>query len=96
MWQSNVCGTPAFAMTGLGWTSSTGSMRGTGRAGGGMLGGQQGKMLEGGNAYLEASFPKLDHLVRTRIAGCYSALRGGQSLRLETRAARSPVSSSGP
>ena len=36
-------------------------------AGGGMRGGRQGKMLEGGNAYLDASFPKLDHLVRARI-----------------------------
>jgi cyclophilin family peptidyl-prolyl cis-trans isomerase len=36
-------------------------------AGGGMRGGQQGKMLAGGNAYLDASFPKLDRLVRARI-----------------------------
>ena len=36
-------------------------------AGGGMRGGQQGKMLEGGNAYLDASFPKLDRLVRARV-----------------------------
>jgi cyclophilin family peptidyl-prolyl cis-trans isomerase len=36
-------------------------------AGGGMRGGQQGKMLEGGNAHLDASFPKLDHLVRARV-----------------------------
>jgi cyclophilin family peptidyl-prolyl cis-trans isomerase len=36
-------------------------------AGGGMRGGQQGKMLAGGNAYLDASFPKLDHLVRARV-----------------------------
>ena len=39
-------------------------------AGGGMRGGQQGRMLEGGNAYLDASFPKLDRLVRARgVAG---------------------------
>jgi len=36
-------------------------------AGGGLRGGQQGKMLEGGNAYLDASFPKLDRLVRARV-----------------------------
>jgi cyclophilin family peptidyl-prolyl cis-trans isomerase len=36
-------------------------------AGGGMRGGRQGKMLAGGNAYLDASFPKLDHLVRARV-----------------------------
>jgi cyclophilin family peptidyl-prolyl cis-trans isomerase len=36
-------------------------------AGGGMRGGQQGRMLAGGNAYLDASFPRLDHLVRARI-----------------------------
>jgi homoserine O-acetyltransferase len=36
-------------------------------AGGGMRGGRQGKMLEGGNAYLDASFPKLDRLVRARV-----------------------------
>lgn len=36
-------------------------------AGGGMRGGQQGKMLAGGNAYLDASFPRLDRLVRARI-----------------------------
>jgi len=36
-------------------------------AGGGLRGGQQGRMLAGGNAYLDASFPKLDHLVRARI-----------------------------
>jgi hypothetical protein len=39
-------------------------------AGGGLRGGQQGKMLEGGNAYLDASFPKLGRLVRARgVAG---------------------------
>jgi homoserine O-acetyltransferase len=36
-------------------------------AGGGLRGGQQGRMLAGGNAYLDASFPKLDRLVRARI-----------------------------
>jgi cyclophilin family peptidyl-prolyl cis-trans isomerase len=36
-------------------------------AGGGMRGGQQGKILAGGKAYLDASFPRLDHLVRARI-----------------------------
>jgi len=36
-------------------------------AGGGMRGGQQGKMLAGGNVYLDASFPKLDRLVRARV-----------------------------
>jgi homoserine O-acetyltransferase len=36
-------------------------------AGGGMRGGQQGRMLAGGNAYLDASFPKLAHLVRARV-----------------------------
>jgi cyclophilin family peptidyl-prolyl cis-trans isomerase len=36
-------------------------------AGGGMRGGKQGKMLEGGNAWLDANFPKLDHLLRARL-----------------------------
>jgi cyclophilin family peptidyl-prolyl cis-trans isomerase len=38
-------------------------------AGGGMRGGKQGKILAGGNAWLDASFPKLDRLVRARILG---------------------------
>ncbi|MFY9823165.1 MAG: peptidylprolyl isomerase [Thermoanaerobaculia bacterium] len=38
-------------------------------AGGGMRGGKQGKILAGGNAWLDANFPKLDHLVRARILG---------------------------
>ncbi len=38
-------------------------------AGGGMRGGRQGKILAGGNAWLDANFPKLDHLVRARILG---------------------------
>jgi len=36
-------------------------------AGGGMRGGKQGKMLAGGNAYLDAAFPKLDRLLRARL-----------------------------
>jgi len=36
-------------------------------AGGGMRGGKQGKIFEGGNAYLDRAFPNLDHLVRARI-----------------------------
>jgi cyclophilin family peptidyl-prolyl cis-trans isomerase len=36
-------------------------------SGGGMRGGKQGKMLEGGNAWLDANFPKLDRLLRARI-----------------------------
>src|SRR5882724_251848 len=38
-------------------------------AGGGMRGGKQGKILSGGNAYLDAAFPKLDRLLRARIEG---------------------------
>jgi cyclophilin family peptidyl-prolyl cis-trans isomerase len=38
-------------------------------AGGGMRGGRQGKILAGGNAWLDANFPKLDRLVRARILG---------------------------
>ena len=41
-------------------------------AGGGMRGGKQGKMFEGGNAYLDAAFPKLDRLLRaTVLEGVY-------------------------
>ena len=36
-------------------------------AGGGMRGGKQGKMLEGGNAHLDAHFPLLDKLLRATI-----------------------------
>jgi cyclophilin family peptidyl-prolyl cis-trans isomerase len=36
-------------------------------AGGGVRGGQQGKVLAGGNVYLDASFPKLDRLIRAVI-----------------------------
>jgi cyclophilin family peptidyl-prolyl cis-trans isomerase len=36
-------------------------------AGGGMRGGKQGKTLSGGNAYLDAAFPKLDRLLRAQI-----------------------------
>jgi cyclophilin family peptidyl-prolyl cis-trans isomerase len=36
-------------------------------SGGGMRGGKQGEMLKGGNAWLDANFPKLDHLLRARI-----------------------------
>ena len=36
-------------------------------SGGGMRGGKQGEMLKGGNAWLDAHFPKLDHLLRARI-----------------------------
>jgi len=36
-------------------------------AGGGMRGGKQSKMFEGGNAYMDASFPKLDKLVRATV-----------------------------
>jgi cyclophilin family peptidyl-prolyl cis-trans isomerase len=36
-------------------------------AGGGMRGGKQGKILAGGNAYLDAEFPKLDRLLRARL-----------------------------
>ena len=37
------------------------------QAGGGMRGGRQGKLLAGGNAWLDAEFPKLDRLLRVRI-----------------------------
>jgi cyclophilin family peptidyl-prolyl cis-trans isomerase len=36
-------------------------------AGGGMRGGKQAKIFEGGNAYLDASFPQLDKLVRAMV-----------------------------
>src|SRR5262249_18795200 len=36
-------------------------------AGGGMRGGKQGKLFEGGNAYLDREFPMLDKLLRARI-----------------------------
>jgi cyclophilin family peptidyl-prolyl cis-trans isomerase len=38
-------------------------------AGGGMRGGKQGKILAGGNAWLDARFPRLDRLERARILG---------------------------
>ncbi|HEY3570694.1 MAG TPA: peptidylprolyl isomerase [Thermoanaerobaculia bacterium] len=36
-------------------------------SGGGMRGGKQGEMLKGGNAWLDAHFPKLDRLLRARL-----------------------------
>jgi cyclophilin family peptidyl-prolyl cis-trans isomerase len=36
-------------------------------AGGGMRGGKQGKIFEGGNAYMDREFPNLDRLVRATI-----------------------------
>jgi homoserine O-acetyltransferase len=36
-------------------------------AGGGMRGGKQGPMLAGGNAYLDANFPKLDRVLRATL-----------------------------
>jgi len=36
-------------------------------AGGGMRGGKQSRMLEDGNAYLDANFPKLDRLIRASL-----------------------------
>jgi homoserine O-acetyltransferase len=36
-------------------------------AGGGMRGGKQGKIFEGGNAYLDRKFPKLDKLIRASV-----------------------------
>ena len=38
-------------------------------AGGGMRGGKQGKIFEGGNAYLDREFPKLDRIISARVAG---------------------------
>ena len=37
------------------------------RAGGGMRGGNQGRIVDGGNAYLDAEFPLLDRVVTARI-----------------------------
>ncbi|HSQ18814.1 MAG TPA: peptidylprolyl isomerase, partial [Blastocatellia bacterium] len=37
------------------------------KAGGGMRGGKQGTIFEGGNAYLDREFPSLDKLVRASI-----------------------------
>jgi hypothetical protein len=36
-------------------------------SGGGMRGGRQGEMLKGGNAWLDAHFPKLDRLLRALL-----------------------------
>ena len=36
-------------------------------AGGGMRGGKQGKIFEGGNTYLDREFPKLDKLLTARV-----------------------------
>ncbi|HEX6808439.1 MAG TPA: peptidylprolyl isomerase [Gemmatimonadaceae bacterium] len=36
-------------------------------AGGGMRAGKQGPVFEGGNAYLDRNYPRLDHLVRAEI-----------------------------
>jgi cyclophilin family peptidyl-prolyl cis-trans isomerase len=36
-------------------------------AGGGMRGGKQGKIFEGGNAWLDVAFPKLDKLLRAAL-----------------------------
>ncbi|MBC7637186.1 MAG: hypothetical protein H7251_16470, partial [Acetobacteraceae bacterium] len=36
-------------------------------SGGGMRGGRQDAMFDGGNRYLDANFPKLDQLVRVEI-----------------------------
>jgi cyclophilin family peptidyl-prolyl cis-trans isomerase len=38
-------------------------------AGGGMRGGQQGPIFEGGNAYLDRAFPLLDRLIHARVVG---------------------------
>ncbi len=37
------------------------------RAGGGIRGGRQGPLFEGGNAYLESAFPRLDYILRATI-----------------------------
>src|SRR5262249_12021234 len=44
-------------------------------AGGGMRGGNQGNILAGGNAYLDASFPKLDKLIRATIPPTPTAIQ---------------------
>ena len=36
-------------------------------SGGGMRAGKQAPLFEGGNAYLDQNFPRLDHLIRARI-----------------------------
>ena len=36
-------------------------------AGGGMRGGKQAPLFEGGNAYLDSTFPKLDKLLRAAV-----------------------------
>ena len=36
-------------------------------AGGGMRGGQQGKIIAGGNRHLDAEFPDLDQLIRATV-----------------------------
>jgi len=37
-------------------------------SGGGMRGGKQGPLLRGGNAYLDAHYPKLDRIIQARLA----------------------------
>lgn len=37
------------------------------KSGGGMRGGKQGEMLKGGNAWLDANFPRLDRLLKARV-----------------------------
>jgi cyclophilin family peptidyl-prolyl cis-trans isomerase len=37
------------------------------QAGGGIRGGKQDPLFEGGNAYLQRNFPKLDYIVRARV-----------------------------
>jgi homoserine O-acetyltransferase len=37
-------------------------------AGGGMRGGRQGRIFAEGNAYLDRDFPKLERLLRARLA----------------------------
>jgi homoserine O-acetyltransferase len=36
-------------------------------AGGGMRGGKQGSIFEGGNGYMDSAFPKLDKLLRATV-----------------------------
>ena len=38
-------------------------------SGGGIRAGRQGPLFEGGNAYLEREFPKLDFIVRASVSG---------------------------